>query len=151
MTQSAAKYRAAAGWLLLMAMTGYAALDLLIRSVEVYLDLPEKDPVTIHEERINQLCSSLPSRGEIGYITTLESEKIFSEEKAFKNVEHLAQYVLTQYTLAPRIVRNSPRLPLVVGNFLDGPPPSALIEKNRLIPVKDFGDGLILYQGNPEP
>lgn len=132
-----------------MVMTGYAVLDLLVRSIGVFLDLPEKDPVTIHEERIGQLRGSLPSRGDIGYVTTLESEKIFAEEKAFLNVEHLAQYVLTQYTLVPRIVRNSPRFPLVVGNFLDGPPPSAIIEKNRLIPVKDFGDGLILYRRDP--
>ena len=138
MARSTAKYRAAAGWLLLMVVTGYAVLDLLVRSFELYLDLPERDPVTLHEERIGRLRGSLPSRGDIGYVTTLESEKLFSDEKAFLNVEHLAQYVLTQYTLAPLIVRNNPRFPLVVGNFLDGPPPPAIIGSNRLIPVRDF-------------
>jgi hypothetical protein len=76
----------------------------------------------------------------------VENEKIFAYEKAFQNVEYLAQYVLTQYTLAPLIVRNSPEHPLVVGNFLDGPPAPGFLEKNSLVPIKDFGDGLILYR-----
>ena len=71
-------------------------------------------------------------------------------EKAIQNVEYLAQYALTQYTLAPLIVRNSPELPLVVGNFLDGPPAPGFLEKNGLVPLKDFGDGLILYEGTSE-
>jgi hypothetical protein len=141
-----AKYRAKAGWFLLICLTGYAVLNLLWQSVRLYPGLPEKDPVTIHEERIRQLESLLPASGEVGYATTVENDKIFAAEKAFQNVEYLAQYVLTQYTLAPVIVRNSPEFPLVVGNFLDGPPPPGFSEKNGLAPLRDFGDGLILYR-----
>jgi hypothetical protein len=141
-----AKYRAKTGWLLLICLTGYAVLNLLWQSVRLYNGLPEKDPVTIHEERIRQLESLLPASGEIGYATTVENDRIFAAEKAFQNVEYLAQYVLTQYTLAPVIVRNSPEFPLVVGNFLDGPPPPGFLEKNGLAPLRDFGDGLILYR-----
>jgi hypothetical protein len=145
------KYRILAGWVLLILFTGYAILNLLVQSIQIYADLPEKDSVTIHEERIAQLKGSLPASGEVGYVTTVESEKIFAYERAFRNVEYLAQYVLTQYTLAPLIVRNSPGFPLVVGNFLDGPPPPGFLEKNSLVPVKDFGDGLILYRRDPRP
>ncbi|MBU1965076.1 MAG: hypothetical protein KKD24_04580, partial [Proteobacteria bacterium] len=67
------------------------------------------------------------------------------------NVEFLAQYVLTQYTLAPRIVRNSPDLPLVVGNFIDGPPAPGFLEKHGLVPLRDLGDGLILYRKERKP
>ena len=141
-----AKYRVKAGWFLLICLTGYAVLNLLWQSVRLYNGLPEKDPVTIHEERIRQLESLLPASGEIGYATTVENDRIFAAEKAFQNVEYLAQYVLTQYTLAPVIVRNSPEFPLVVGNFLDGPPPLGFLEKNGLAPLRDFGDGLILYR-----
>ena len=141
-----AKYRATAGWFLLICLTGYAVLNLVWQSVRLYPGLPEKDPVTIHEERIRQLESLLPASGEVGYATTVENDKIFAAEKAFQNVEYLAQYVLTQYTLAPVIVRNSPEFPLVVGNFLDGPPPPGFLEKNGLAPLRDFGDGLILYR-----
>lgn len=146
MADFTSKYRIKAGWLLLILLTGYAVLSLLVQSIGIYTDLPDKDPVTIHESRIAQLKGSLPATGEVGYITTVENEKIFAYEKAFQNVEYLAQYVLTQYTLAPLIVRNSPELPLVVGNFLDGPPAPGFLEKNDLIPIKDFGDGLILYR-----
>jgi hypothetical protein len=139
------KYRVKAGWVLLIVLTGYAVLSLFVQSIRIYAGLPEKDPVTIHEARIAQLKGSLPPSGEVGYVTTVENDRIFAAEKAFRNVEYLAQYVLTQYTLAPLIVRNSPELPLVVGNFLDGPPDPGFLEKNGLVPLKDFGDGLILY------
>jgi hypothetical protein len=141
-----ARYRIKAGWLLLILLTGYAVLSLLMQSIGIYTDLPDQDPVTIHEARIAQLKGSLPASGVVGYVTTVENERIFAYEKAMKNVEYLAQYALTQYTLAPLLVRNSPELPLVVGNFLDGPPAPGFIENNGLVPIKDFGDGLILYR-----
>jgi hypothetical protein len=144
-------FRTAAGSILLIALTGYAVMTLLWQGIRLHPDLPEKDPVTIHEERIRQLKDFLPASGAVGYITTVENDRIFADEKAFRNVEYLAQYVLTQYTLAPLIVLNSPELPLVVGNFLDGPPAPGFLEKNGLVPVKDFGDGLILYRRGPKP
>ena len=146
-----AKYRIKVGALLLILLTGYAVLSLLMQSIGIYTDLPDKDPVTIHEARIAQLKGSLPASGEVGYVTTVENERIFAYERAMKNVEYLAQYALTQYTLAPLIVRNSPELPLVVGNFLDGPPAPGFLEKNGLVPIKDFGDGLILYRRDVRP
>jgi hypothetical protein len=151
MADLTAKYRIKAGWLLLILLTGYAVLSLLAQSIGIYIDLPDKDPVTIHEARIAQLKGSLPASGEIGYVTTVENEQIFAYERAMKNVEYLAQYALTQYTLAPLLVRNSPELPLVVGNFLDGPPAPGFLEKNGLVPIKDFGDGLILYRRDVRP
>jgi hypothetical protein len=140
------RYRVEAGEILVIVLAGYAVFGLLVQSMRVYADLPEKDPVTIHEARIIQLKGSLPSSGEVGYVTTVENDRIFAAEKAFRNVEYLAQYALTQYTLAPLIIRNSPELPLVVGNFLNGPPPPGFLEQNGLVPLKDFGEGLILYR-----
>jgi len=140
------KYRARAGGLLVICLTGYAVLGLLWQNIRIYGGLPEKDPVTIHEERIRQLKPLLRASGEVGYVTTVENDRIFGFEKSFTNVEYLAQYALTQYTLAPLIVRNSPQFPLVIGNFLDGPPAPGFLEKNGLIELRDFGDGLILYR-----
>lgn len=134
------------GRALLIVLTGYAVFGLLLQSLRTYAGLPEKDPVTIHEARIIRLKGSLPPSGEVGYVTTVENARIFAAEKAFRNVEYLAQYALTQYTLAPLIVRNSPELPLVVGNFLDGEPPPGFLERHGLVPLKDFGEGLILYR-----
>ena len=146
-----AKYRATAGRLLLVILTGYAVLNLLWQNIRLYPGLPEKDPITIHEARIAQLRPLLPASGAVGYITTVENNRIFAAEKSFTNVEFLAQYVLTQYTLAPRIVRNSPDLPLVVGNFIDGPPAPGFLEKHDLVVFRDLGDGLILYRRERKP
>lgn len=149
--ESVPPYRRKVGVLLLIVLTGYAVLNLLWQGIRSCADLPATDPVTIHEARIAQLLPLLPATGEVGYVTTVENDRIFSEERSFVNVEFVAQYVLTQYTLAPRIVRNRPDLPLVVGNFIDGPPAPGFLEKNGLVPLKDFGDGLVLYRREPKP
>ncbi len=49
------KYRIKTGWFLLIILTGYAVLSLLAQSIRIYQNLPEQDPVTIHEARIAQL------------------------------------------------------------------------------------------------
>jgi len=144
-------YRRKAGIILLVLLTGYTVLNLLWERIRLGPDLPETDPVTIHEERIAQLRPLLPPSGKVGYVTTVENREIFAAEKTFTNVEFLAQYVLTQYTLAPRLVRNSPDLPLVVGNFIYGPPAPGFLEKNGLVPLRDLGDGLILYRRDRTP
>jgi hypothetical protein len=151
MFTSQATYRRKAGIILLVVLTGYAVLNPLWRNVRSYPYLPEMDPVTTHETRIALLLPLLPESGEVGYVTTVENDRIFAAEKTFTNVELLAQYALTQYTLAPRIVRNTPDLPLVVGNFIDGPPAPGFLEKNGLVPLKDFGDGLVLYRKERTP
>ena len=143
--------RRRAGLLILVALTGYAIVNIFWQGIRSYPDIPATDAVTVHEARINQLKPLLPPKGEVGYVTTVENDRIFAAERAFQNVEFLAQYVLTQYTLAPVVVRNSPDRPLVVGNFLDGPPAPGFIEKHGLSPVKDFGDGLILYRREAKP
>ena len=151
MDKPVSQHRRKAGIVLLVVLTGYAVLNLLWQGIRSFPDLPATDPVTIHEARIAQLLPLLPAAGEVGYVTTVENDRIFAAERSFTNVEFLAQYVLTQYTLAPRIVRNRPDLPLVVGNFIDGPPAPGFLEKNGLIPLKDLGDGLVLYRRERKP
>ena len=131
---------------LLAALTCLSAFQALRQNARSYQKAPETDPVTIHETRIAQLKEFLPSSGSVGYITTVENNRIFAAEKSFSNVEFLAQFVLTQYTLAPLVVRNSPDFPVVVGNFLDGEPAPGFLEKHHLVLLRDFGDGLVLYQ-----
>ena len=145
------EHRRTAGLILLIALTGFAVLNLLWESIRLRPSLPKTDPVTIHEERIAQLRPLLPASGEVGYVTTVGNREIFDAEATFTNVEFLAQYVLTQYTLAPLLVRNRPDLTLVVGNFISGPPAPGFLEKNGLVPLRDLGDGLILYQKGRTP
>jgi len=151
MAKSFVSHRRRVGLALLVLLTGYAVLNLLWQGLRSCPDIPKTDPVTIHEARIEQLKPLLPASGAIGYVTTVENDRIFAAEKAIQNVEYLAQYALTQYTLAPLIVRNSPDLPLVIGNFLDGPPAPGFVEAHGLIPLRDFGEGLVLYQREKKP
>ena len=139
------------GLLLLLGLTLAASLNLLYQNGKAYPDFLKTDPVTIHETRINQIKSALPQTASVGYVTAVDNEKIFYYERSLKNVEFLAQYILTQYTLAPVIVYNSPDYPLVVGNYIDGSPDPGFLKRKALIPVRDFGDGLILYQKEPKP
>jgi hypothetical protein len=145
------RYRFLAALVLLMTVTVYANLNLLFSRVRLYPDLPQTDPVSIHERRIGQIRNVLPPTAALGYVTTVVNEKIFLDERTFRNVEFVAQYYLTQYTLAPVFVYNSPDYPLVVGNFLDGPADPGWIRERRLTPLHDFGDGLILYRRQERP
>jgi hypothetical protein len=145
------RYRFPAALVLLMAVTVYANVNLLFLRLQLYSNLPQTDPVSIHERRIEQIRKVLPPTATLGYVTTVASEKIFLDERNLRNVEFVAQYYLTQYTLAPVFVHNSPDYPLVVGNFIDGPADPGWIQEKRLMPLQDFGDGLILYRREDRP
>jgi hypothetical protein len=140
------RYRIGAAMALLIAVTVYANLNVLYARIQTYPETARTDPVTIHERRIEQIRTILPPTAAVGYVTTIQNERIFLDERNFQNVEFVAQYYLTQYTLAPVFVYNSPEYPLVVGNFLDGPADPAWIREKGLTPLHDFGDGLILYR-----
>jgi hypothetical protein len=144
-------YRTWAALILLIAIAVYANLNLLFSRIQLYPNLPQTDPVSIHEQRIEQIKKVMPPTSVLGYVTTIENEKILLNERSLRNVEFLAQYYLTQYTLAPVFVYNSPEYTFVVGNFLDGPADSEWIRKKGLTPLKDFGDGLILYRKEGRP
>jgi len=139
------------GILLLVALTCSSAFSALWQNARSYGEAPETDPVTVHESRILTLKELLPASGSVGYITSVENDRIFAAEKTFANVEFLGQYVLTQYTLAPLVVRNSPAYPIVVGNFIAGGPDQEFLDKNHLLLVRDLGDGLIIYRKGGKP
>lgn len=143
------RYRGSAALVMLLAVCVYANINLLGARMQVYPETKHVDEITLHEQRIEQIRKFLPPTRALGYVTTVENEKIFLDERNFRNVEFVAQYYLTQYTLAPIFVYNSPKHALVVGNFLDGPAEPARIRAQGLTPLHDFGEGLILYRGEP--
>jgi len=140
------RYRFAIALILLIAVCLYGNLELLVYKTRDYPGTAWKDPVSIHEKRMESLKAVLPPVGEVGYVTTVENDKIFSREKSLQDVEFLAQFIVTQYTLAPVFVYNRPDYPLVVGNFLSGPPNPMFLRHHRLVQQKDFGDGVILFE-----
>ncbi len=56
----------------------------------------------------------------------------------------LAEFYLTQYTLAPAIVRPSLDEPLVVVNFHNPTPDPKLLQAKNLTAIQNFGNGVLL-------
>ena len=54
------------------------------------------------------------------------------------------EFYLTQYTLAPAFVKFTAEEPLVIVNFHSTKPDYGLLGVNKLAPVQDFGNGVIL-------
>jgi len=140
------RYGPLAGYALIMICALYAGLSLFLEKARDFPGTGWEDPVSLHERRIEPLKSVLPPRGAVGYVTALDSEKIFARERSLRDVELLGHFILTQYTLAPVYVYNTPDRPLVVGNFIGSNPDDSRIARKGLVTLKDFGDGLILYR-----
>ncbi len=54
------------------------------------------------------------------------------------------EFYLTQYTLAPALVKSTAEEPLVIVNFHSGKPDYGLLRANKLALVQDFGNGVML-------
>jgi hypothetical protein len=54
------------------------------------------------------------------------------------------EFYLTQYTLAPALVKSTAGEPLVIVNFHNNKPDEKLLQVNRLVPIKNFGNGVVL-------
>lgn len=55
-----------------------------------------------------------------------------------------AEYYLTQYTLAPAIVVSTTTEAEVVANFHAANPDMKVLQARRLMPIRNFGNGIIL-------
>ena len=94
---------------------------------------PSPSKFAAYERRFDELRKALPGRGVVGYVS--------DETDEFEKTEN---YYLTQYVLAPLVVVRGADRPWVVGNFGHGGQ-SAAAAGARLTPVKDFGDGVVLF------
>jgi hypothetical protein len=108
--------------------------DLVTNPLDV-LNWGDKDSVTLFEKRFDGLKKILPTHGVLGYIYTNDSD--------FNNN---LNFFLTQYTLTPLIIANSPNHELVVGNFYSPEIPSRIIKDNHLVCIRDFGNGVMLFK-----
>jgi hypothetical protein len=89
-----------------------------------------------YERRYDEMRPLLPRRGVVGYLSD--------------RMDAVAEYYLTQYTLAPLVVARSPGHAVVVGNFFDPRAGPALARQHGLVIVRDFGRGLLLLRRAPE-
>jgi hypothetical protein len=81
---------------------------------------------------LRSMRPSLPPSGVIGYI-----------DNGTGDPTTLSNYYLTQYDLAPLIVTRSTDAEWVIGNFSS--PGLASAKPRDLVPVHDFGNGVVLY------
>ena len=54
------------------------------------------------------------------------------------------EFILTQYTLAPAIVKPTTEERLVIVNFHNNKPNEKLLRDNKLVQVQNFGNGIVL-------
>jgi hypothetical protein len=101
---------------------------------------PEKtrQDISNYENRFVNLRQLLPSRGVTGYISDDENE----DDQEFID----SRIYLAQYSLSPVILVRSLDYSLIVGNFLDHTPDFEIYRKQGLIPIKDFGNGIVLFR-----
>jgi hypothetical protein len=59
------------------------------------------------------------------------------------------EFYLTQYTLAPGIIRLSGNEKLVILNSHSNQPDPKILQANHLVPVQDFGNGVLLCRQGP--
>ena len=103
-----------------------------------------RDLVTIYDRRFDELRSSLPDSGMVGYATDKEPQQVFSDSYAIQ------RFYLTRYALSPLIVVNDIDHKHVVGDFHDSPPRLEQYGEKGLAVVKDYGNGVILFERRVE-
>jgi hypothetical protein len=78
----------------------------------------------------------LPGRGVVGYI----SDDLDNEEYS------MPRKYLAEYSLLPVILVRSMDYPLIVGNFRNPAPDLEAYRKQGLIPIRDFGNGIVIFK-----
>ena len=124
--------RVKAGVLLLCVSAVIYAVEICRRNHVLTKTSP--DPVTLHEKRLARLRQRLPPRVVVGYVTDAAGP------------ESWRRFATTQYSLAPVILERTTGGGLVVGDFKDPGAVPAVAAGNGLLPVEDFGEGLVLFE-----
>jgi hypothetical protein len=110
------------------------ALFVNIQALAEIILFPERltRDISQYEKRFKKLREILPAEGAVGYI---------SDEQEDKND---ARYQVAQYALAPVIVARSLEQNIIIGNFSDASARPGIYEKGGLVPIRDFGGGLVI-------
>jgi hypothetical protein len=90
--------------------------------------------VAAFENRFNEFRKTVQPHSVYGYL----SDNLPNDPSA------LPEFYLTQYTLAPAIVKPTTAERLVIVNFHDNKPDAKLLRANGLAQVQNFGNGVVL-------
>ena len=119
------------------------AIIICALSVNVYglfesIVFPEKiqQHISGYLNRFLSVQPLLPGRGVVGYI----SDDLDNEEHS------MPRKYLAEYALLPVILVRSMDYPLIVGNFRNPAPDLEAYRKQGLIPIRDFGNGIVIFK-----
>ena len=105
----------------------------IIKKISHIIDsLRKTDDVTLFEKRIEPLKAFLPQIGIIGYV---------SDTNDSLNLAYL------QYSIIPLVIANDTRRDLVVGYIIDKSKTEDIVQREHLSIIKNFGNGLYLFNG----
>ena len=106
--------------------------------ISVYTRSTETFGVASFEDRFSEFRKSLPPHSVLGYLS----------DNPLNDPSNRAEFNLTQYTLAPAIVKPSINEPLVVVNYHNGKSDLAALRARHLVPIRDFGKGVLLCRND---
>ena len=128
------------GIVLLISCALLSNLRLLYRQVKSFdISTVGKDRISLKDKQYEELRKILPSYGVVGYISDWSP--------SYESFKASTEYTATQYCLAPVVVENTHERELVVGNFRSGGSIARRASPRKLVLVKDFINGIILYRG----
>jgi len=90
--------------------------------------------VAAFESRFDGLRKTLQPHMVYGYLS----------DSARNDPSAAPEFYLTQYTLAPAIVKATPDETMVIANFHNNRPDQKLLQANHLVPLQNFGNGVVL-------
>ena len=88
------------------------------------------------DSRFQALHKSMPPHSVLGYIS----------DNPANNTQSQAEYYLTQYALAPAIIKATTEEHFVVANFHNNSPNAAMLKAKHLVLVQDFGNAVFIYR-----
>jgi hypothetical protein len=88
------------------------------------------------DSRFEVLHKSMPPRSVLGYVS----------DNPANDTQSQAEFYLTQYALAPAIVKATTEEHFVVANFHNNKPDAAMLKSKNLVLVQDFGNAVYIYR-----
>jgi hypothetical protein len=120
----------------LAAVSLASSLWFLLDVIGAYTRSSDAFGVAAFEGRFEALHKSMSPRSVLGYVS----------DNPVNDTRSQAEFYLTQYTLAPAIVKASTEEHFVVGNFHTNAPDRAMLRAKNLELVQDFGNDVFIYR-----
>jgi len=128
--------RAYAGFLFVLLLAAYSVVSLLGEQKALYVNSVrfQGDAISRYQDRFRGVREKLPPHGVFGYISDVT-----------EHTDNRAAMFLTQYALAPLVLRESTDFPVIVGNFHTGYPTAEEIRRKGFYLIFDSGGGILLF------